>query len=437
MKRLITGLLMVGLLLSLSGCFMDPAESLYAVPLQPENYYDLQSKIEKLIEAGASYSPPSAGENQQTVQLIDLDGDPDEEAVVFLKNAGDAPLTVCVFDLQEDHYILMDQAFGAGYAFDCVLYTDLDDSPGQEILVGRKVSEGVPLVLSVYSLQDEKLVEYMSANYAEFILADLDSDNSMEIVSFRADGDAQNGVAECYRWTQGEMVRGRECNLSTPVGSIKRIITGKMCKGVPAVFVGATYGENLLVTDIFALYDGTFCNMTIHDETGVSVGTVREYYVYSGDIDRDGLIELPRLVALPSLPEDPNSENQSLIYWFNLLQNGETEDKAVTYHNYSSGWFVLIPEGWQETIAVTKASGAGASPIYRFMDLNTEEELFAITSFSKDRAARRMEDSQWQQLAQKGDIIYACRFNEETGLTLEGLKDLFQFVREDWNTGET
>ncbi|MBP3411892.1 MAG: hypothetical protein J6K89_01395 [Oscillospiraceae bacterium] len=437
MKRVFGGLLILVMMLSLSGCFMDPAESLYAVPLQPESYYNLQSEIEKLIEGGAVYSPPSAGENQQTVQLVNLDGDRDEEAVVFLKSAGDAPLSVCVFDRQEEQYLMVDQVFGSGYAFDCVWYDTIDDAPGQELLVGRKVSEGVPLVLSVYSLQDGALVEHMSTNYAEFTIADLDADGRREIVSFRAGGDAQNGVAEYYRWSEGELVRARECNLSAPVTAIKRIITGKMCRNVPAVFVGSTYGENMLVTDIFALREGSFSNMTLHEDTGLAVATMREYYVYSGDIDADGLIELPRLVALPPLPNDPNSENQALIYWFNLLENGETEEKTVTYHNYSAGWYIRIPEPWQKKLGVTRSVSYASTPVHSFVDRESQKELFAITAFNDEKHLDTMEHNGWMQLAQKGDITYACRFDEAAGLTQQSLRELFRFIRLDWNTGET
>jgi hypothetical protein len=210
-----------------------------------------------------------------------------------------------------------------------------------------------------------------------------------------------------------------------------------MCKDVPAVFVGATYGENMLITDIFALRDGSFRNMTIQDEMGMTVETVREYYVYSSDIDDDGLIELPRPVALPPLPGDSNSENQSLIQWFNLLTNGKTEEKAVTYHNYSAGWFMLIPQEWKNSIAVTRLTDQNASQIYSFVELSTKKELFAITSVNGEKSQDFLDNGEWFQLAQKGDITYACRVQKAAGLTQQELKDLFQFIRMDWNTGET
>ncbi len=432
MKRLLVLLLALTLL---GGCYLDPSESLYAVPEQPESYYDLQSAIEKLTENGASYSAPTAGENQQAVHMTNLDADSEEEAIVYLKTDSDAPLTVCVFDRRGEQYVLAGKAEGAGYAFDSALYLSIDEKRGQEIVIGRKISEGVPQVLSVYSLRDEGLTELMSTNYAEFITADLDGDGKRELVAFHADGDAQNGVAEYYCWADGEIVRARETNLSAPVSAIKRIITGKMCEDVPAVFVGSIYGEDMIVTDIFALRDGEFVNMTLSEEAGTSVPTLREYYVYSCDIDDDGLIELPRLVPLASIEGDADSEEQSLISWFNLLPDGATEEKCLTYHNYSAGWYVQLPSRMAEHIAVTRTETDFAVQAHSFVSTETGQELFAIAAISGETTRRA--DEGWYTLAQKGETSYVCRFDRDAGLSLPILKELFRFIRVDWNTGET
>lgn len=43
--------------LLLCGCFLEPAEGLYAVPKQSEEYYDLQNAIELALPDGAVYAP--------------------------------------------------------------------------------------------------------------------------------------------------------------------------------------------------------------------------------------------------------------------------------------------------------------------------------------------------------------------------------------------
>ena len=46
--------------------------------------------IDEVMAAdGCSYSAPVSGSNQQSVQLVDLDGDGEEEAIVFARTAGE------------------------------------------------------------------------------------------------------------------------------------------------------------------------------------------------------------------------------------------------------------------------------------------------------------------------------------------------------------
>ena len=84
----------LGMAMLLSGCFFQSMDELYALPKQSEEYYALQSEIDRLLTNGAAYAAPTSGTNQQSVQLADLDGDTEDEAVVFLRTAGEKPLKV-------------------------------------------------------------------------------------------------------------------------------------------------------------------------------------------------------------------------------------------------------------------------------------------------------------------------------------------------------
>ncbi len=438
MKRLLLFVILLALTFSLNGCFLEPAESLYAVPKQPQDFYDLQSAIEAAMPAGGAYSPPTSGENQQSVQLSDLDGDGEAEAIVYLKSGNEAPLSVCIFDKGEQSYELLDKIDGAGSAFDQVQYVEINGVPGNELVVGRKISDQVTQVLNVYTLHEGRVAELISANYSEFITSDLDSNGLSDIILLRTDGDAQTGIAEFYHWSDGQLLREREARMSTSAETIRRIITGNMCKNVPAVFVASEYSEGTIVTDVFGYIDGIFTNLALPRDTDTSVQTVREYYVYSCDIDSDDLIELPRLIPLQSLPSDSSSENQSLICWYNLLLNGSVEEKALTYHNYSGGWYISVPEEWAEKLTVSRITALESSQVFSFGFLENGETttLFTIAALSGENRQKTLEENGWEKLTEKGDVLYACRLGDG-GVTIEELRTMFDFIRVDWNTGET
>ena len=438
MKRMILFSLMAILLVSLSGCFMEPAENLYAIPKQSSDYYELQSAIEKAMPAGASYCPPTAGDNQQAVQFADLDGDEKDEAIVYLKTTGSAPLSVCVFGKRAGKYALIAKTDFAGSSFDHVEYVQIDGAAGNELVVGRQLSDQVAQTLGVYALRGDTMQELMTANYSEFITTDLDTDGNRELVLLCADTD-QHGVAEFYHWKDDQLLREREAGMTTAVSAVRRIITGKMCESVPAVFVASEFGEGTIVTDIFGLRDGSFANLALSDENATGVQTVRDYYVYSNDIDSDGLIELPRLIAMQELAGDETSKNRSLICWYNLYPDGTERVKCLTYHNYSTGWYLEIPQRWKTSLAVSRAAVYGTTLGYRFLlaDENGATELFSLTAVSGDDAAQMLQEGVWQKLTEKGDMVYLCAIADRTRLNFETLRSMFHFIRVDWKTGET
>ena len=82
-------LLLAGLALAavLSGCtfFDSSVEQLFTLPRMAEEYTGLSQQIDSLIDQGYEYASPSGGRNIQSVQMVDLEDDGIQEALVFLR----------------------------------------------------------------------------------------------------------------------------------------------------------------------------------------------------------------------------------------------------------------------------------------------------------------------------------------------------------------
>ena len=293
-SRNMTKLLAGGLLFSMlcTGCSVRSAEELYALSKQSDAYYDLQNAIDRVMGPDSDYAGPWSGSNQQAVQLADLDGDGQEEAVVFTKSSGSKPLKAYVFDRIGELYENVGVIEGDGSSFDAVEYAELDGKPGLELIIGRQLSDQIVQSLSAYSYQDGRLVERMSANYSEFTIADLDRDDRKDIFLVRMDSEARTGVAELYRCKDGVMEREQEASLSAGARQVKRIISGFVAQGVPAIFVASSYETDTIITDIFAFSGNRFQNVALMGEMGLNAQTVRSYNVYATDIDEDGIIDV-------------------------------------------------------------------------------------------------------------------------------------------------
>ena len=435
---------LMGALLSaalLTGCVGQSTEELYALPKQPDEYYELQNAIDQLLTVNASYSGPLSGSNQQAVQLADLDGDAEDEAIVFIKTAGERPLKAYIFDETENgKYLNTGVIEGDGSAFDAVDYVQLDGEPGMEILLGRQLSEQITQSLCAYTYKDGHLTELMSTNYAEYTVVDLDGDDRRDVFVLRSPTEERAAVAELYRCVDGQMEREPEVQLSDGAKEIRRIVTGYVAQGIPAVFVASEYGENMIITDIFAFAGKDFRNISTNAETGLSAQTVRSYNVYASDIDSDGLIELPSPVALPS---QSNEATYWVIDWYNLMPDGRRDVKTTTFHNYMSGWYLELPEHWHDHLTIMREEDSNGDRGYTFAKWNGREQepdtIVTIRAFAgEDRLERASADGNFL-LAEKGEIAYAASLGDcawAKQLTQEDLRAMFRFIEVDWNTGE-
>ena len=235
--------------LLLTGCAMRTVEDMYALPKRSE----IDSRFQKAIDiamVGLSYSAPQSGENQQTVQMADLDGDGTDEYLIFAKGNSENPLHVLIFrQTQEGGCVLEDVIQSDGTAFEQVEYVPFDDQPGCEIVIGRRLSEQVLRSVSVYSFTEEGAQLQLLNSYSKFLTCDLDENGRRELMVFRP-GEAEDdrGMAVLYTFGDGHIQRSVETGLSSHPADIRRITQGRLQDGTSAVYVASTVDESAIVT---------------------------------------------------------------------------------------------------------------------------------------------------------------------------------------------
>ena len=229
-------------------------------------------------------------------------------------------------------------------------------------------------------------------------------------------------------------------SLSNGAKQIRRIVTGLVAQNLPAVFVASEYGENMIITDIFAFAGKEFRNISSNAETGLSAQTVRSYNVYASDIDFDGLIELPAPVALPS---QSNEATYWVIDWYNLLPDGQLEVKTTTFHSFLNGWYLELPDYWHDHLTILRNEDGNGDRGYTFAKWNGREKpvekVLTIHAFTgDDRMERACSDGRFF-LVEKGETAYAASFGDciwAKQLTQDDVRAMFHFIQVDWNTGE-
>ena len=275
LRRVLVLFTAVCLMLSLAGCFTQPVYDLYSLPELSGEYVNLRDEVSEILNSGATFSAPGSGMYRSAVQMEDLDGDGQSEALAFFNLPGeDCPLKVYIFRFRDEHYDLAAVIEGEGSGFDKISYTDLDGDGVSEIAVGWKLSTGISL-LTVHSIKDYKPVCLLSTDYSEYAMAKIRDDSHLPgLLVLRLSSADQSGKAEYYTLTYGGEMVSTAAALSKGVESIVRVRSGLLDGGI-GVFVESSINGGSLITDIFTVNSGKLTNITLNPEMSVSVNTLR------------------------------------------------------------------------------------------------------------------------------------------------------------------
>lgn len=440
MKNRITLTVLLLLLASIfTGCSMRTVDEMYRLPQRSRRDDNLQSTIDEAMN-GLHYAAPIAGENQQTVQLADLNGDGEVEYIVFARDTDNKAIRILIFSQLQDDFRLAAVIESHGSAFEQVEYVDMDGKPGMEMVVGRQVSDQILRSLSVYNFSDGTPEQMMTASYLKYLTCDLNEDGKTELLLIQpGESDADRGVVTLYSHDKGGMERSKEVLLSASASSVRRIMTSRLESGENAVFVASSVDESAVITDVFTVRDNNLANISFSRESGNSVQTLRNYYVYADDIDGDGVLELPSLITMRPIRSSTSAGQQYLIRWYSMDINGQKHTKRHTFHNYVGGWYLELEDGWAERVSVIQASG---SYWFYVWDVNFEnaELAFSIHVLSgPDREEAAEMDNRFVLHRSEG-VIYAARLESAAAdylITNEDLTPCFHLIHQAWKTGET
>ncbi len=448
-RRILLAALGAALCLCLSGCVFEPVDKLYALPILPQEYQDLQSTIDATMgELGAEYATINYGSNTSTIQLLDMDGDGNQEtAAVFLRvtSAEETPMRVCLFRQGDDQtYRQAAVLSGEGTSINSVAYEDLTGDGSRELIVSWQLSAGVH-ILSAYSFTVGGANELMKTTYNEgYTTVDLDGDGSRELLVFQQDTTGQGyNLAEYYDYRDGSMVMVSSAPLSDGLKDVVRAESGLLADGVPGVYVTLEL-ETGFLTDVLVLGRTGLRNVTRDEESGVSLATAwTNTEASTTDINSDGVLEIPRPQLLTP-PDQENPTNQYLIYWQQIDSRGKSATSGITYHSFTDGWYLTLPNGWDiNNITVARddsLSGRGERAVvfYYWPDREEEPQRFLIIYrlTGSNRTARSKQTGR-TVLYSDSSTIYCASMDErvwKSGLDESGLAQRFRPIMAAWSS---
>ena len=414
----------------LCGCKLsDSVEDLFTLPRVPEEYTVLSSELSTLISQGYEYAAPTGGRNIQSVQMVDLDNDGDEEVLAFLHRSGDdRQLKIFIYENRNDAYELLCTVESSGTAIDSVSYEDLTGDGCRELIVGWRISTDVR-TLAVYRIrpQTEMLAQ---TGYTQFSLLDLTGDRRKELLIYRTN-ESGISVAEMYGWRDNALQVTAGCVLSGSMADLNRgnIVTGAWDEDAQAVYLTGFTEDGQAITDILVYQSSKLYNIVMSG-SGHSRVIYPQTDLRPQDINKDGIIEVPA----PWSTWDGRAE--AIVRWLQYDARGESKNMMTTYHNTKQGWYFQLPASLPGYISVQSSTPR---------TYETKDTLFSdgaalvhiYTNSGENRNSRATSGDRFV-LRRSGSVVYSAETTEDgirLGLTEEIIRQNFRLIVSNWAYG--
>lgn len=466
MSRALCLLFAVLMAAAFSGCAgINPfqEEQLLRPPRLTAEQKEIEDALLRSVNSSElTFKYPKSGEHRSAFIFQDIDADGQEEALVFYVTPASDSTFLSVLDRMPDGRWQSPTAIaGAEENVDFISFANLTDTSRCDILVGWSDPTGQQKRLNVYSFLDNRLQSRFSdgaQSYKNYLVANLDVEPLSDLVLLSRDSSdtlqiglyAHDGVSvkmmdslplseymvECAGMTAGRLSRTDSrigIFIDEMVDDGQLVTEVFLCESVAATAVRAA--EKHLKTVIWENMVAPVKETTVQpdppDGEGVSVDSQTLYDLtrrsgktdICGDVDGDGVIEIPTGKVMPGYEEYDDAERFYLTQYKRLLGN-TLEDVFSVAINWESGYQVKFPTEWVDQVTVVNQLENNE---WRFISYNSQlqnnpledwsSELMRIRVVSqKDYQDRSLEN--YNVLALRGSFTYYGYIPETANGTL-------------------
>ncbi len=432
----------------LCGCSMGVSvEELFTLPQLPEEYAGLSLALEELLESGYEYVTPESGENIEPIQMVDLDGDGEKSAVVFLRRSGDEnPLKILVLEPDGDSYQRVCTIESRGSGVDCVLYRDMTGDGAKELIVGWR-GAGEERTATVYRVGRD-CIPLVHCDYSRFVTLSYSDSDTPCLITIHSD-ERKSLSADVYQWSSGVMSRVLRLTLSGTIDDLRRgsLVCGTTDRRDPALFITTINENNEAATQMVVQSTGTVWSDTVPVGQRLHVSTVypsggyrNTVFAYCGlepqDIDGDGITEVP-CAASGQEGVSRYYPDGVLVNWWRCAASGAADVGAVTYHCATAGWYLTLPSQWWDVASVTSAHAATGEE-RAALSLNGDTVAYLYTITSDTRESRAAMDGRFI-ITRLSDTIIAGELTDAApayGVDQELLREHFSLMVHTWGSRE-
>lgn len=434
-----------GCMLLLSGCmqFQLSAEDLMRPPALTQEQLEISTALERAVgDNDLKYKYPENGENRSSFLFYDLDGDGEDEALVFYQAQSKGSATwVNILDRQEEQWVSVFDLSAPNQEteVDFISFQPLL-GPESSVVIGWADEYMNDKCAVVYRYDGSSLSENFSVDYDYLSFTDLNNDGQLDMVAVTCDPFYEESTVSFITKTisvSGKSTLDRCSTLELPYNSaeVVAVQTGMVDSSTPALFIDSrvnpSRGQTMMVTQVVSAYGRELVNLLDSGETVLSEMTLRPTSTLCQDIDGDGIMEVPSVSPLPGYEEE---EEVLYLTTFNQLGVGRTWQPVLRCAiNEDHRYRITFPESWLDTVTIVSQPESSEWSFIRYNGTleDTSVLLLRLKVYSVKDYHDKFESEYFRLLGQQGLFEYYAHIPESDdplAISEKQLQELFAFL---------
>lgn len=409
----------------LSGCtFSTSIDGLLSPPKLSVEQEQIYEALRRAAGSNISLKYPKTGDYLSAFIVSDIDGDGEDEALVFyeknLLQSEENALRLNVLDQINSSWRSVYDLAAGGAEVEKVMISRLGSNSRTNIIVGYSMVNRGERVLSVYDYRDGALTETLNSSYSLADVCDLDQNGENELLIVCGQTVSQSARAVTYVLARDGSYYESRTALNESFTDFANLLYGNTADGIPCVWLDGMTGSSTIQTQALTMQEGVLTLVYTDGDSGIR--TSRQSGYLTCDLDGDGIAEIPVNTLFPGYTDTTESEQIRMTSWYEC-RGGSLMRKCSGYYSPDQQFSFVLPRRWERKVTVKQDALAEELVFYklgRSLEDSTLPLLRLCITDSADTLQDRL-DNGYILLCSKNGLRYLAQVPETTdplGLTV-------------------
>ncbi len=339
----------------ITGCsFGTSIDNLLTPPKLSVEQEQIYNALTDTTGSAINLKYPKSGKYLSAFIIEDIDGDGENESIVFYEKKGltinENTLRINVLDRFSDKWQSVCDTSAEGSDIEKVIISKLGENDRTNIIIGSSLINNSEKSASIYTYREGIIEKTFSSVYSFMDVTDMDKDNMNEFLILHGSSSSP-AVSATYKLDSEGKYHEYKTELNGNFTEFDRLVYGNIGNQRTGLYIDAVSGSGFIQTDIIYM-DSSGLNKVFSNPDD-SLKTVRASGLNTIDIDNDGIYEIPVQTQFIGYDDVPESEQIKMTEWY-IYNGSELERKYSGYYSIAEGYMFIFPERWINHVTVKK-----------------------------------------------------------------------------------